>query len=77
MLIDMRKPLSPRKRKIKIQKMFTNWINLLHGLPQGSILGPLLFIFFFLISFCLQQTMILKVRQMITFNLQWAAQNWK
>lgn len=43
MLMDLRKSLSRRKQKIEIQKMFTNWTNLLHELPQGSILSPLLF----------------------------------
>ena len=35
--------LSHRKLKIKINKMFSNWRNILHGVPQGSILGPLIF----------------------------------
>ena len=35
--------LSHRKLKIKINKMFSNWTNILHGVPQGSILGPLIF----------------------------------
>ena len=35
--------LSHRKQKIKINKMFRNWTNILHGALQGSILCPLLF----------------------------------
>ena len=35
--------LSYRKLKIKINKTFSNWKNLLHGVPQGFILGPLIF----------------------------------
>ena len=35
--------LSHRKLKIKINKMFSNWTNILHGVPQGSILSPLIF----------------------------------
>ena len=35
--------LSHRKQKIKINKRFSNWANVLYGVPQGSILGPLLF----------------------------------
>ena len=35
--------LSHRKLKIKIYKTFSNWTNILHGVPQGSILGPLIF----------------------------------
>ena len=34
---------SHRKEKIKINKTFSNWTNILHGVPQGSILNPLLF----------------------------------
>ena len=35
--------LDHRKQKIKINKTFSNWTNILHEVPQGSILGPLLF----------------------------------
>ena len=35
--------LSHRKLKININKTFSNWTNILHGLPQGSILGPIVF----------------------------------
>ena len=35
--------LSHRKLKIKINKMFSNWTNILHGVPQSSMLGPLIF----------------------------------
>ena len=31
--------LSHRKQKIKINKAFSNWTNIKHGVPQGSILG--------------------------------------
>ena len=30
------------KLKIKIYETFSNWTNILHAVPQGSILGPLL-----------------------------------
>ena len=34
--------LSHRKLKININKTFSNWTNILYGVPQGSILGPLI-----------------------------------
>ena len=36
------KYLSHQKQNTKINKTFSNWANILHGVPQGSILGPLL-----------------------------------
>ena len=38
--------LSHRKLKIKIYKTFSNWTNILLGVPQDSILGPLIFTVF-------------------------------
>ena len=35
--------MSRRKLKIKINKEFSDWTNILHGVPQGSILGPPIF----------------------------------
>ena len=35
--------LSHWKLKIKINKTFSNWKNILHGVPLGSILGPLIY----------------------------------
>ena len=35
--------LSHGKLKIKINKTFSNWANILYGVPQGFILGPLIF----------------------------------
>ena len=35
--------LSHRKLKIKIDKLLSNWTNILHGAPQGFILCPLIF----------------------------------
>ena len=35
--------MSHRKLKIKTNKTFRNWTNILHEVPQGLILGPLIF----------------------------------
>ena len=35
--------LSHWKLKIKIKKTFSNWKNILHEVPLGSILGPVIF----------------------------------
>ena len=35
--------LTNRTQRIKIDSTFSHWTNILKGIPQGSILGPLLF----------------------------------
>ena len=35
--------MSHRRLKTKIKKTFSNWTIILHGVPQGFILGPLIF----------------------------------
>ena len=35
--------ISSRKQRVKINNCFSNWGNISSGVPQGSILGPLLF----------------------------------
>ena len=38
--------LSGRKQKVKIGSTFSDLLNIIFGVPQGSILGPLLFMIF-------------------------------
>ena len=35
--------LSDRKQRVKINTSFSSWFDLVEGVPQGSVLGPLLF----------------------------------
>ena len=35
-----------RQQRVKINGTFSNWIDVLSGIPQGTILGPLLFVIY-------------------------------
>ena len=38
--------LSDKKQRVKIGIHTSNWLNIIKGVPQGSILGPLIFYIF-------------------------------
>ena len=44
---------SNRKQRVKIGLAINEWIGILTRIPEGSILGPLIFIFLLTISLCL------------------------
>ena len=60
-----------RKQKTKVGSEFSDFLNLLFGVPQGSILGPILFIADFLLTMAL----ILPVMQMILTTSYVCGQN--
>ena len=48
--------LTGRKQRVKINDQFSSWMDILFGVAQESILGPLLFNIFLCDSFCFVRT---------------------
>lgn len=42
-MFSIQQYLSSRKQRVKISNAFTSWKEIFYGIPQGSILRPLIF----------------------------------
>ena len=62
--------LSNRKQRVENNSVYSIWKDISYGVPQGSILGPLLFNIHLCDLFYLQKTLISLVMQMVTLSTQ-------
>ena len=58
--------LTKRRQRVKINNTYSSWSEILFGVPQGSILGPLLFNVFLCDLFFLYPILVLRTMLMIT-----------
>ena len=65
--------LSYRKQRTKIGSAYSDWANVIFGIPQGSILGPLFLIFSLKTFFLSLKSQTFVILQMITLCIPMAA----
>ena len=63
--------LSNRKQRVKINDRYSSWSEILFGVPQGSILGPLLFNIFLCDMITFLRNLILQIMRTILHHIVW------